>query len=418
MKKILIIYPHWMPSNLVGAQRARLLANSLPELGWETHVLAVDPLFYEEPLIPELTKLVKPKVIVHLVNAKPITSKKRLSGDLALRAFNPLKNKAIELIRSEKIDFVWLPIPSYYNALLGRPIHKATGVPFGIDYIDPWVNGFPGQEKILSKAWIANQLAKILEPWALKKAALISGVAYEYYAPVIKRNFPNGNIEHCAMQYGFDPFDYTVKIEPKEKLWNNNTKAVIYAGAFLPKSHVFIQHLFKAISQLYNEHKLPADLKLYFVGTGAYKEKSILDYAKEFHIEHLVHEQRERISYLEVIHLLKKAYGILVIGSTEKHYTASKVFQSLLSNTPVYSIFHKESDAAKILDECNAASYLSCYSAQQESATLYAEIKDKFEAFANKQIDWLPNLSALEPYSAKASAQTLITSIEKVIHNK
>ena len=47
-----------------------------------------------------------------------------------------------------------------------------------------------------------------------------------------------------------------------------------------------------------------------------------------------------------------------------------------------------------------------------------AEIKDKFEAFDNKQIDWLPNLSALEPYSAKASAQTLITSIEKVIHNK
>ena len=48
-----------------------ITANSLPELGWETHVLAVDPLFYEEPLIPELTKLVKPKVIVHLVNAKP-----------------------------------------------------------------------------------------------------------------------------------------------------------------------------------------------------------------------------------------------------------------------------------------------------------------------------------------------------------
>jgi hypothetical protein len=102
-------------------------------------------------------------VEVHYVNAIP-EKKIPFIGDMALRAFGHLKNKAIELIREQNIDFLWLPIPSYYNALLGRPIHKATGVPYGIDYIDPSVNGFPGQEKLFSKAWLSNQLSKILEP--------------------------------------------------------------------------------------------------------------------------------------------------------------------------------------------------------------------------------------------------------------
>lgn len=404
-----------MPSNLVGAQRGRLLANSLPELGWETHLLAVHPDYYEEPSVPELTQLVKPQVKVHFVEAKPITKKNRLIGDLALRAFSNLKHKAIEIIRKERIDFFWLPIPSYYNALLGNPIYKATKVPFGIDYIDPWVDGFPGQEKTFSKAWFANKIAKILEPIALKNASLISGVAYEYYAPVLKRNFTKKSIEHCAMQYGFDPFDYTIGIGRSNELWPPNKEAFIYAGAFLPKAHLFIKALFQSISQLKKENKIPENLHLYFIGTGQYRERSIEQYAIDFGIQDMVTEKRDRISYLQVINLLKKAKGILVIGSTEKHYTASKVFQSLLSGTPVFSIFHQQSDAAAILNKMGANSYLVEYNPADNPETLKQNVKDKFEGIISSKKIWNPELSLLDQYSAKASAQTLIKSIEKVI---
>nr|WP_321452402.1 hypothetical protein [uncultured Carboxylicivirga sp.] len=415
MPKILIIYPHWMPSNLVGAQRGRLLANSLPELGWETHVLAVHPNYYEEPSVPELTQLVKPQVKVHFVDAKPITKKNRLIGDLALRAFSNLKHKAIDIIRQERIDFFWLPIPSYYNALLGNPIYKATKIPFGIDYIDPWVDGFPGQEKTFSKAWVANKIAKILEPIALKNASLISGVAYEYYAPVLKRNFTKKSIEHCAMQYGFDPFDYTIDIGRGNELWPPNKEAFIYAGAFLPKAHLFIKALFQSVSQLKKENKIPENLHLYFIGTGQYRERSIEQYAIDFGIKDMVTEKRDRISYLQVINLLKKAKGILVIGSTEKHYTASKVFQSLLSGTPIFSIFHQQSDATAILNQIGANNYLVEYNPADDSEKLMLNVKYKFEDIISSQKEWNPNLSLLDQYSAKASAQKLIQSIEKVI---
>ena len=34
-------------------------------------------------------------------------------------------------------------MPSWYPSLMGKSILKQTGVPFGIDYQDPWVQPMP-----------------------------------------------------------------------------------------------------------------------------------------------------------------------------------------------------------------------------------------------------------------------------------
>ena len=40
----------------------------------------------------------------------------------------------------------------------------------------------------------------------------------------------------------------------------------------------------------------------------------------------------------------------MVIGSPEPHYSASKVFQSILSGRPILSLLHKDSEALEILE--------------------------------------------------------------------
>lgn len=405
-----------MPSNLVGAQRARLLCNYFEDFGWKPIVLAANPEFYEEPIIPELLKLVKPGIDVRFVNVHSKKGVFKYIGDLALRGYQNFISEAIKIIKAEKVDFVWLPIPSYYNALLGRPIHKATGVPYGIDYIDPWVNGFPGQEKIFSKAWLANQMAKILEPYSVKNASLISGVTYNYYAPVLERNFKNKPIMHCAMQYGFDLNDYSVASDPFQSPWDIQIiKPLIYAGAFLPKSHLFIKLLFQTVAELRRKGELDPNISLFFLGTGFYQGIGIMDYAKEAGIEDIVTEKKERLSYLQILFLLKEAFGIMVIGSTEKHYSASKVFQSLLSLKPVFSIFHRESEAASILENVNASQFLALYEEDIAEKEMYHRIYEKFERFLVYQESWKPALEKLSPYSSKESARILINEVEKVV---
>ena len=86
MKRVIIIYPNWYPSNAVGVLRVRLMVNYLDEFNWQPIIVAVNPDFYEEEKSDDLLKLVKDGVKVIYVDAKK-TSRIRLYGDIALRAF-------------------------------------------------------------------------------------------------------------------------------------------------------------------------------------------------------------------------------------------------------------------------------------------------------------------------------------------
>ena len=132
-------------------------------------MLTVHEDYYEETLDRNLEKLLPASLRIEKVSAYPIT-KPRLVGDIGIRGFFQLYRKARQLIRTEKFDFLYIPIPSFYCALLGRWLHTTTGIKYGIDYIDPWVHHFPGSDKFLSRHWLSTKMAEWLEPIAVKKA--------------------------------------------------------------------------------------------------------------------------------------------------------------------------------------------------------------------------------------------------------
>src|SRR5258706_8046621 len=170
-RRILIISPHFPPSNLAAVHRSRLFAQHLPSFGWEPIILTVDEKYYEEKPDWDLYKLLPAGQRIEKVKAYRVT-KPRLIGDIGLRAFYQLRKKALQLVKEEKIDFVYIPVPSFYVSLIGPWLHRKTGVKYGIDYIDPWVHIFPGSEKKFSRHWWSTKLAKWLEPKAIRKASL------------------------------------------------------------------------------------------------------------------------------------------------------------------------------------------------------------------------------------------------------
>lgn len=414
MKTILIIYPHWPPSNLAGVHRARLMANFLPELGWHPLVLTVHPDFYEEQPDWDMLKTVSELIEVQHVKAKKV-QKPRIIGDIGLRAFSSLKKAALGLIKSRQIDFIWIPIPSFYVAVLGRVLYNKTKTPYGIDYIDPWVRDISNRKNF--RAILSNMIARILEPYAIKKAALISGVSTPYYQPVLDRNFKKKKPEHVGMPYGFDPKDHQIKIENIKYPWSDFPDCIpyIYAGAFLPKSDLFINLLFKAIAELKAEGKWNDRIRLFFIGTGNYSHKSIAEFSSENKVNEYVIEKRERYPFLHILNFLTAAKGVLLIGSTEKHYTASKTYQSLLSERPVFSILHAVSTAVDVFKECKAANYLCEYDENESDEQLLQKIKQTFLLFIEGKNSYNPDLKQLDKYSAKKSAEALVNGINKVI---
>ena len=358
MKKTLIIYPHFPPSNLAGVHRPRLFAQHLKSFGWEPVVLTVHEKYYEESLDWNLHKLLPQDLRIEKVDAFKITSP-RLIGDIGLRGFFQLRRRALELLKAEKFDFVYIPIPSFYVALIGPYLKRKTGVKYGIDYIDPWVHQFPGSDKLFSRHWFSTKIAKWLEPIAVKNADLITGVAEGYYQGVVERN-PKLT-ETCifgAMPYGGEKLDHEKlkELDIKAYLFQKNNKLqIVYAGTMLPKAYAPLEAIFQSIKNNISDF---SDVEFHFIGTGSLVNDensfNIKSLAEKYGLwKNIVFEYPKRIPYLDVLVHLNIADGIFILGSTESHYTPSKSFQAVLSKRPLIAALHNESTAIDVLRNSN-----------------------------------------------------------------
>ncbi len=430
-KTLLIPYAHWHPANLAGVHRPRLIGNFLKEFGWKTIVVTVEEKYFEETPDRDFVKTFSEDVEVYRVKAYKIT-KPRLIGDIGLRAFFQMKKKCLEIIRTQQIDFIWIPIPSFYSALLGPALYTKTKVPYGIDYIDPWVRDISKNPDLRAK--LSLKIAKYLEPKAVKHASLITGVSFEYFKPMLNRNFdsklpslrgttrrsnltPNNYPLTASFPYGFDPHDHQITLQNLTYPWQGHPgcKHILYAGAFLPNSIFYMELFFKVIRGLKEENRLPENIRFYFVGTGHYKHKSIQKIAKENNIENIVTEIRDRFPFLQVLNFLSAAYRILVLGTTEKHYTASKIFQSILSKRPVMAVFHHESTVNNIMDETNTKKYLIKYTPGMKEEELQNKMEETFMAYIKEDIQWKPDYKALDKYSAREGARVLAEKMNEII---
>ena len=423
MKTVLLITPHYPPSNLAAVHRSRLFAKHLPALGWNPIILTVHEDYYEEVLDWKLHQLLPKDQHIEKVSAFKVI-KPRLIGDIGLRGYFQLRRRALELIRSEKIDFVYIPIPSFYMALLGPYLFKKTGVLYGIDYIDPWVHVFPGSDQILSRHWFTTQLAKFLEPIAVKHASLITGVSEGYYKPVLERN-PHLKTQAltAAMPYGGEESDHDfVRNRAKQPSTSSSTIKFIYAGAMLPKAYKPLEEIFKALYSFESTGlSLPSDselagssLQLHFIGTLG----TIKPFAEKYNLwGSAVLEHPDRIPYFDVLSQLDAADAVFILGSTEPHYTPSKVYQAVLSGKPILALLHEDSTAVRVLRESRAGIVVTM-KGEEDLDTLSARFLEGLKEFMVFKQAFDPakiNPAAFEQYSAKAVTAQLVEKLDQIV---
>lgn len=420
----MIITPHYPPSNLAAVHRSRLFAQHLPSFGWEPVMLTVHEDYYEETLDWNLFQLLPEEQHIEKVKAFSVTTP-RLIGDIGLRGFFQLRKKALQLVRELKIDFVYIPVPSFYVSLIGPYLHRKTGVKYGIDYIDPWVHVFPGSDKFFSRHWFSTQIAKWLEPKAVKHASLITGVAEGYYKAVIERN--PALKKTClfgAMPYGGEARDHerlkALQLQPY--LFEKKSKLqFVYAGAMLPKAYGPLEEIFKSIA-VHKENFTEAEF--HFIGTGkspndpnGYNIKAL---AEKYGLwQTVVFEYPKRIPYLDVLIHLDLADAVFILGSTEPHYTPSKAYQGVLSGKPILAVLHGKSTAVNVLRNSNAGVVLD-FNGQEGLQTIKAEWMNVWNTFLNYRKNYTLSVvdqKEFDQYSAKAVTAKLVQLLDRAQTN-
>lgn len=423
LKRILIVSPHFPPSNLAAVHRSRLFAQHLPAFGWRPTILTVDEKYYEEKLDPNLSKLLPAGLVVEKASAFAVT-RPRLVGDVGLRGFFQLYRKAKRIIRRDKIDFLYIPIPSFYVALLGRWLHASTGVPYGIDYIDPWVHRFPGSDVTFSRHWFSMKLSAMLEPIAVKKASLITGVAEGYYKGVIERNpHLQKDCTFGAMPYGGEKADHTkvAELGLRPYLFSKRPGKIqlMYAGAMLPKAYGPLEAIFSAMSR---DRAAVADLEIHFIGTGKTADDpegyNIRPLAEKYGLwNEVIFEYPRRIPYLDVLVHLEAVDGVFILGSTEPHYTPSKVYQGVLSGKPILAVLHRESTAVGVIRSANTGVVLD-FDGEREVGRIKEEFIPVLERFIQYRRNFDPrqvNTAAFEQYSARNVTAILAELLKKCL---
>jgi len=110
------------------------------------------------------------------------------------------------------------------------------------------------------------------------------------------------------------------------------------------------------------------------------------------------------------------AQALVLLGSTEPHYTASKVFPYVLAQRSLLAIFHEDSSIITILNEVNAGRIVSFGEqkspAEQADAISHHLEEMLYESYA-AQVRW----EAFEPYTTRALAGRLAQTFNAAIGN-
>jgi len=262
-----------------------------------------------------------------------------------------------EMAGRKAVDLLHITMPSNYQALLGRFLWERHRIPYILDYTDPWVPESDQGAQFPSKAWASYKLADILEPVAAAHASGLAGITEKYFAGVLRRNPQLHDVPRAAFQMGCSKFDHEkarqLRIPVRRLEKSSPLQQIVYAGALLPKAIEPMRCFLRALATINSSGLKDHPIRFICLGTGSSRDDpsshQILPIARSVGAEEWVREYPERHPYLEVLATLAAADGGVILGSTEPHYSPSKLFEALLAGRPVLAVLHRQSEAAAIL---------------------------------------------------------------------
>lgn len=350
MKQLFVVAPHFPPSSLPPAQRARLMVNHLHKLGYHPVVFTTFPRYREEEEDQWMNELLTGPHEKIEVKALPQRLTRKFGiGDLGLRML-PYLFIALVSARKKRPVFTIYLVPPWYLMIIAPWVKWLTGVPYAIDFIDPWVAGSvpvnAGMKKKISQ-WIAGKL----EGWVTRNADYIYAVSQPINEDLQKRHPELKGKPFKAVPYGVEVTDYKNKqllsVQPNEQV------TIRYIGAVWHASYPVLEAILKVFGEIRKERSF----RMEFIGTS-YANRELArpqleKFVKKFDLSGTLIEIPDRRPYQEAMKLTMQADILLLFGDLSKRYAASKLMGLVASGKPFLAFLHKETSPYSFLKAFN-----------------------------------------------------------------
>ncbi|MEO7297106.1 MAG: glycosyltransferase [Verrucomicrobiota bacterium] len=419
MKRVILVTPYFLPSNLAGVQRVRLMSRSLKDNGWNPTIVTVDHRYYEERNDLASLRLLPDDLAIERVTAWPARMCRPIGiGDISLRAQFTLRRRVGELIQKLRPSLIFTTVLPGYTGLIGAWAKRRFNIPFVLDYQDPWVPKVARVDARWTKAGIADRLARWLEPKMLRQVDGLTAVSDETLDTLRSRNLIDPKIPIEIIPIGADREDHAIakqfgnsfiKREPE-------TFHIAYVGTLTKKMLPALEGVLAAVRKAQTENEKKNSIHL--IGTSAQpdgKDQHDLTALFDKHaLRGCVQLHPARVGYLDALRTMQDADLLLLLGSTDSHYTASKLFPYWLSGKPVLGLFHEASTIVSLSRELGDVSlvlYNDKISPQikvNETAHLISQILKGERSMSHR------NENAFAPFSSEGIAARYARFFDKV----
>ncbi|MBC2844931.1 glycosyltransferase [Winogradskyella flava] len=426
-KKVLIICYYWPPAGGPGVQRWLKFVKYLPEFNIEPIVYCPENPNYpiiDESLLNDIPKditvlkqpIKEPYGLAGLFSKKsaktissgviPKTKKQSLMEKLMLYVrgnffipdarkywIKPSVKFLSEYIKEHQIDTVITTGPPHSLHLIGLQLKETCNMKWISDFRDPWTTIGYHKALKLSKASEAKHIA--LETQVLNEADHI--ITTSYYT---KQEFQTKtNQPISVITNGYD--SHSVRVEGKD---DNFTLSHI--GSLLSKRNPKI--LWEVLSELIRENEMFSKaFQLNLIGVVSDDVlASIYDAGLKQHVNvvgYVTHEEAIKFQMKSQLLLL-----IEIDSEDTKGIIPGKIFEYLISETPILGLGPKEADVEQIIKSTNTGTYFGYH----QKAELKAQILEYFNFYQKN--DLKVNGIGLEPYSRKALTGTLSELVKSV----
>jgi hypothetical protein len=424
MRRVLFISPHFPPDSSAGAHRARLLAPHLAACGWTPTVVTLAADAYDARLDHELAAQVPGPLHVERVRAWHAAATRRVGvGDLGLRALWPLRQRCASLCRDTAFDVVYVTTYPTYPAVLGPWLKNRFEMRFVLDLQDPWVGSWgattgPGGQPDL-RSRLSRALAVRLEQRIVPAADALTSVSRGTLDELARRVPRAASIPFEEIPIGWDVADVERARLPRGNVRERWT--AVYAGTLLPAG----QDVVRAFLRGFRAWQLqggPTDARVRFIGTSNQSAgelpRAATAIAADEDMAGQIDEEPARVPLLEAWRAQAGADLVLVLGTTEPHYTASKVFSALLSRRPVLAIVHAASSVAALIKSVPPVCGIELIEVGSviDVPALAADVARRLEAIATiaRDADVVFDAAALDAARADRLAQRLASLFDRI----
>lgn len=423
MLRVLVVSPRFAPSNAPDMHRIRLLLGYANQSGWHAEVLAIEPEDLPVPRDPWLALRLSETVPIHRVRVGRTLVRFGIRA-LWLRSFWALLRKGATLLSQKQFDLVFFSTTEFPLHVLGPLWKRRFGVPFCMDLQDPWVNDYYRDHPKVTppggrlKYAIAAQIDRVLERFVITRCAGFLTVSERYLLDLERRYGARAATQPRLIKpFPGEPNEHVEFIS--RRIVGGNARPVWrYIGRGGEDMRFALRAFLAAWKRARVASEAPPKLLFEAIGTsyapaGA-GTPSLQPETAAFGLDSEFIERTDRVAYSEALTLMQNSDALVVFGSDDPAYTASKIYPYLLSRRPVLAIFHEKSSVVSLMREVGGGVCLT-YNEQTTLDMLAEKIYQVWFCQGGWRVAVEMDLGKFAPYTAREQALAIGTWFRTIL---